>query len=408
MSKLKKYLYFIFIIPLILLILFLNIRFYTLKFSDNEIVKQLNFLENELKNNNLANKMQTLFPEGYVFINALYGITCCQYVENYSTDLNQKEKLINEAQWSYNQLKNEEAFKMFDKNTNPPKGIFYNGWKNYLLGKIIQNSDTNILDKSILDEFKQNSEIIAEAFSANESPFLESYSGSSWPADSHVAIASLVIYNNIFNNKYSDIVQNWVKKVKLNLDEKTGLIPHYTDLDGETVTGTRGCSIVLSLIFLSEIDTEFAVGQFNIFKELFVDKKFGFYAIREYPIGISGFGDIDSGPVIFDVGFSATIVSLGVFNKFNESDFVNNFYIPINVFGFSFENKNTKKYLFGKLPVADAFIAWCMSMKPDDEMNTYKSENEIVFKNNLLLIHLISAFFIIIFLFPLFRKIYRK
>lgn len=33
---------------------------------------------------------------------------------------------------------------------------------------------------------------------------------------------------------------------------------------------------------------------------------FGFGAIREYPQGIEGNGDIDSGPVLFGFGFSAT------------------------------------------------------------------------------------------------------
>jgi len=408
MSKPKKYFYFIFTIPFILLILVFNIRFYKMKFADNEIVKQLNFLENELKNNNLANKMQFQFPEGYVFINSLYGITCCQYFENYSVDLIQKEKLLIEAFWAYEQLKNEEAFNIFDDNTNPQLGIFYNGWKNYLLGKIIQNSDTNNLDKSILEEFRINSEIIAKAFSESESPYLESYSGASWPADSHVAIASLVLYNEMFDNKYEDIVINWLEKVKSSVDVNTGLIPHSTNSKGETLSGTRGCSIVLSLIFLSEIDKKFAVEQFNLFKELFIDKKFGFYCVREYPKGTSGFGDIDSGPVVFDVGFTATVVSLGVFNKFNESDFSNNFYVPLNIFGLSFENQNTKKYLLGKFPIADAFIAWCMSMKPDSEMKTYKSENMINNKNNLLLIHSVSAVFILILLIPIFRMIYRK
>lgn len=57
-----------FIFTISIFIAWINLRLYTDNFTkkekQNDIILQLNFLENELKSNDLGERMQSIFPEG--------------------------------------------------------------------------------------------------------------------------------------------------------------------------------------------------------------------------------------------------------------------------------------------------------------------------------------------------------
>lgn len=358
-----KKIYLITIVILSLVILRINIRLYsenyTRKEQKKDVILQLNFLESELKNNNLGARMQRIFPEGYVFVNALYGLAWCELYLSDVEDSVLKSKALNEALYAYNNLDSEQAKWSFQTNLNPENGIFYDGWKNYLLSRILTIDTTFKGSEQYTNKFQNKSNIISEALQNADCPYLESYTKQSWPADMFVAMASLSNHDKIFEKKYQSQINDWLHKIKERLDEKTNMIPHKVDSEnGKAVEGARGCSIGLCLRMLAEINPDFAYQQYHLFDSLFVDKTFGLPSIREYPKGTHGLGDIDSGPVIFGVGFSATIVMIGTFATYKNHELAEQQYKTINAFGFSKKTKNQKKYLFGKLPMADAFIAW--------------------------------------------------
>ena len=114
-------------------------------------------------------------------------------------------------------------------------------------------------------------------------------------------------------------------------------------------------------------------------------------SINEYPRGKSGSGDIDSGPVIFEVGFAGTIVSIGTFSVLGDQALAEQKYKIINVFGLSYKTPDTKKYLFGQLLIADAFIAWIRSSGLNYIENSNQSSTYWRFK-----FHLLSLFTIAI------------
>ncbi|MBK8343137.1 MAG: hypothetical protein IPL12_07280 [Bacteroidetes bacterium] len=143
----------------------------------------------------------------------------------------------------------------------------------------------------------------------------------SWPADACVAMASLQLYNKLYTPLYDTLIQNWLVNVKAHLDTATGLIPHQSASGtGNTLEGARGSSMSLILIFLAEIDPVFAQQQFVIYQKQFQHTILGLPAIREYPAGTSGTGDIDSGPVVFGMSFTGTIVGIGTFAKFGATN----------------------------------------------------------------------------------------
>ncbi len=359
-----KKLFFGLIFILTLTILWINFKLYSKNFTANEkrtdIILQLNFLETELKANNLGERMQGIFPEGFVFTNALYGLSWCELASSDSINYaNLKGKALHEALFAFNVIDSDKAKSTFDNHLVPKNGVYYLGWKNYLLSKILL-LDTNFTD---YDRYKtifiNQCEIITAALNQSNSPYLQSYTGQNWPADMFVAMASIKNYDKIYNTKYEDKINKWIKDVKYRLDPKTKMIPHKVNsITGCTIEGARGSSISLIVRLLSEIDPYFAKEQYELYKTNFVTETFGLPSISEYPKGQSGEEDIDSGPVIFGVGFSGTIVSIGTFAAVGDVDLAQRQYKTINAFGLENKLKNEKKYIFGLLPIADAFIAW--------------------------------------------------
>jgi hypothetical protein len=358
-----KYFYFTFLLLLSYLILSINFKLHTENFNRDDqiadIILQLNFLESELKDNNLGSRMQHIYPEGYVFVYALYGLSWCELAIANPDNAELKSRAIDEALYAYNQLDSKNARWNFPSVLKPEYGIFYNGWRNYLLSRILTaDKNFNGSDQYIF-KFQNQSDAILEALINSDTPYLESYFGQAWPADMFVAMASICNYDKIIEQKYQVQIKNWLQEVNKHLDKKTHMIPHKVDSEtGETIQGARGCSMSLILRMLTEIDSDFARQQFKLFDSLFVDKKLGLPVVREYPSGTRGFGDIDSGPVIFGVGFAATIVMSGTFRSFERYDLATSQYKTIHALGFCRKTKNYKKFLWGKLPMADAFIAW--------------------------------------------------
>ncbi len=352
------------------LTVWINIKLYTENYTAQErredIVHQLNFLETELKEQQLGPRMQEIFPEGNVFVNALYGLSWCELALNDQSSSNHlKKRAIKEAVYAFDQLNSIEARSIFDDSMLPENGIYYAGWNNYLLSKILR-LDTNFRGhETYLKQYQQQCDVLAGLLRETGKTYFESYYAQSWPADMFLAMASLANYSNIVDHRYEPILTEWIKKVKQTVDPTFQLLPHKIDPKTESIVeGPRGCSIVLMLRMLAEIDPEYAQQQFDLFQKNFCEITLGLPSVREYPKGISGKGDVDSGPVIMGVGFAGTIVSIGTYNIFNCPELADQQYKTINAFGFETESGDEKKYIFGALPMADAFITWGRATAP--------------------------------------------
>lgn len=347
------------------LILWINFHLYLVEISASEkrkdIVRQLNFLKKELNDNNLGEKMQQIYPEGFIFVNALYGLSWFELALNANNQKFKKEAL-HEALYAYDQITAPEATWNFDANIYPEYGIFYLGWNNYLLSKILQIDVAFSERNEYISLYERQCNLISTALQRQKSPFLPSYENLAWPADMTVAMASLSCYRLLTNQQKEGVIRDWIEKLRLNLDPQTKLIPHRVDPNsGAIIEGARGSSCSLMIRMLSEIDPDFAKEQYKQYQKLFVGTTFGLPSVTEYPNGQSGEGDIDSGPVIFGVGFAATIVSIGTHGAMGNIRLANDQFNTINAFGFPFHYSNSKRYLFGQLPIADAFIAWSRS-----------------------------------------------
>jgi hypothetical protein len=391
----------ILLLPFVVYLLVINAKlYYHPKFEATEkgfvnldLKEQLYHLKLEMRHG-AANEMQGVFPEGFVFMNALYGLAICNYLTNSGGHLSPdiKEFKVNLKDVSI-ALRSSDATRIFNEELLLPYGAYYNGWVTYFEGKRLSIEDPNSRDSLQVVQFKTACQHIAEAYQKSETPYLESYRLNTWPADNILCIAALRLHDQLFSPKYEALVTNWLDKIKPLLDPATGLIPHSVNMEGKLLEGARGSSQTLMLTLLPSIDKGFAKQQFALFQKHFVDDPFKLAAIREYPFGKEGEGDVDAGPVICGLGGAANIVGIAAFQQnghIKESYMLRN---EVEGLALPLSLSNEKFYFFGAMSMADAFLAWVNSFQaePDDSMKT--SANWWLF--HCLSILLLGCFFLI-------------
>lgn len=305
-------------------------------------VKQLHFLRGAIEDG-ADRQAQGLFPEGYFFLNVLYGLT---WVQVATARPEYEAEAVREAHWSLDRLQSTAGTAPFTRDLNPPYGIFHAGWTNWLRGAVAT------LDSSAMTEYTQSSIEIAKAFDASASPFLMAYPGQAWPVDSTVAIASLALHDRITTPRFTQSRSRWLDLVRQRLDPGTGLMPHQAE---PGPTGARATSQSIIQRFLPEIDREFAQSQYQLFRDKFVIGSAP--GVREFPKGLSGSGDVDSGPLVLGISSSATVVTAGAARL--QGDPLEGALMRVGeVAGAPITGLTTKRYAFGLLPIGDAFLAW--------------------------------------------------
>jgi hypothetical protein len=357
----------------IAIILYLNIRLYyqpqwssTAPQTNLSVEAQLNYLQKRM-HAGAAVDMQKRYPEGYLFLNALYGLSWCNLLAKTQVQSPLYKQGIEEVRWALQAIDTPAGLAPFSPNLPLAYGAFYQGWSNYLRGKYLGLLPNMMEDTTQARIFQDNCAQIAKAVAESKTPFLESYIYATWPADMVVLMASLAQHDRLFRPQYGVLTQKWLKQVDKRTDQ-LGMIPHSVhSYTGKVLEAARGSSQSLILNFLIEIDSTYAHRHFERYKKAFLARRTGLPGIREYPKGTLGFGDVDSGPVIFGIGGAASIVGQRTMALYGEADVAVGLRNCIETFGLGWHWGKEKCYLFGALPIADAFIAWANSVEASKE-----------------------------------------
>ncbi|MEL6656442.1 MAG: hypothetical protein AAFR36_08350 [Bacteroidota bacterium] len=338
-----------------------------------DLFYQLNFLRIQMHENNAAQSMQEFYPEGFVFTHTLYALSWAGLVES-TTDEGLRQQAIQEMRWSLEHLESDKAREIFPADMSVlPYGVFYHGWVNYTRGRYLGILAEPGQDSVQLARFQATCKQIAHGIERHHTPFLFSYHFGSWPADNVVALASLSLHDQLFPARFSEVRKEWLAQMREKVDE-FGLIPHQVNLSSGTVLeSARGSSQSLMLAFWPLIDSTFAQNQYELYQRHFVDERLGLPGIREYAHGISAPGDIDAGPVIWDIGGSASVVGMGTVAQYKDHVLHAGLRNSLEGFGGAFTLNKKKRYLLGQLPMADVFIAWSHSRVPPELWNAHRT-----------------------------------
>ncbi|MEL6970648.1 MAG: hypothetical protein AAFZ63_03520 [Bacteroidota bacterium] len=331
-----------------------------------DLYHQLKYLRIQMHEKDAAQSMQEFYPEGFVFTHALYALSWVGLVES-TTDEYLRQEAIEEVRWSLTQLETDEAREIFPADMSTlPYGVFYQGWVNYTRGRYLGILVEPAQDSVQLARFQTTCTQIAHGIERHHTPFLFSYHFGCWPADNVVALTSLSLHDQLFPARFDEVRKGWLAQMREKMDE-FGLLPHQVDLStGATVENARGSSQSLMLAFWPLIDSTFAQDQYKRYQRHFVDERLGLPGIREYAHGISAAGDIDAGPVIWDIGGSASVVGMGTVAQYKDAALYAGLRNSMEGFGGALTFRKKKRYLLGQLPMADAFIAWSHSRVPPE------------------------------------------
>lgn len=318
----------------------------------------LSWLRGELDDGS-GEEMQRLFPEGYFFSYGLYGLA---WVEIGLRSEEHVDEAIREARWALEKIESVAGRAPFPANLPPGHGMFFSGWRNHLLAGIVLLGKKD-LEIARLRNWCDELAIALEA--ASTWPWLASYHSQVWPCDTPPGIHAMCVFDKVTGEgRYTDFVKRWISAVSGKVDTEYGMLTHLAAPgSGQPVGLPRGTSQTIILRFLADIDPTFASGQYQRFQEHFLTSVWGLPSIREYPKGVDGKGDVDSGPLIAGTSASATVVGMGVAQIYGDHGFSKATSQLAEVAGFPF-GFSKRRYLGGILPVGDAFVIHAMTARP--------------------------------------------
>lgn len=323
--------------------------------------RQLRFLDSALASGR-DTEMQGLFPEGEYFTRVLTGLAEAQVAAQLGADP-QSAGYLARARARLAAIETPESVAVFGSGMVPEHGMFAAGWSLALAVAIAGASDSDA-DRAAV---RERADIVHSALGQSDSPFPASYPGQYWPCDSAVAAGALARAIALLDLPWREDLARWRQRALAAADPDTGLLPHQVDARAVAVTGPRGSSQAIIQAFWPSVDHVVGVedDQWQRFSERFVTSKAGLVGVLEYPSGTVGDADVDSGPLIFGVSLSASAVGLAAARANGDGDLAGRLTRQLELFGVPVGWRTTR-YLFGVLPVGDAFIVWARTVPANE------------------------------------------
>lgn len=296
-----------------------------------------------------ADRMQRSFPEGRLFTVALTGMG---WAEVGARDPALAAEALSSARITLALARDPETSDRFPTAGGLPHGMFYEAWTTRL-GVSVARLERSLGEPPDTTALAASCRRLNAVLTAGP-VFVESYSGLAWPADTVVGAAALAGCGDVLETSDRQTARAWVQRASAFVDPATGLLSH-----SAMGSGSRGSSTALMIPFLAEIDTSYAESQYARFIQSFPTRVAGIFpAVREYPNGSAGPGDIDSGPILLGVSAPATVVGIAAARSVGDLDTADALYASTEMVGVPTEWGGRRRYGFGALPVGDAFRAW--------------------------------------------------
>jgi len=134
-----------------------------------------------------------------------------------------------------------------------------------------------------------------------------------WPADQAALLFSLHVYDANYGKTISrKPIERWLRRMQSHDSEMLAGLP-VSEITGKTATSDipRGCALSYTVRYLSGFAPLEAHRLWQAYVDNFETRAFGLSGLREWPKGMDGPTDVDSGPIIFGIGAAATGLGIG-------------------------------------------------------------------------------------------------
>jgi hypothetical protein len=338
-------------------LLLLNVRLHR-PGGAGTVQAQLRYLEGAL-GEGAAEEMQELFPEGYVFTWSLYGLASARTAAQIEPRDARREHLLAETRRALAAVRSETGRSIFVAEMDPPYGVFHASWSLYLLAEYVRSAGPANLPAAVVEEFTRECDRFARSLAVSGSPFLESYPEQVWPADTAPGIAALGIHDAVVGRRYGRTIRRWVAEARARQDPRWSALSHEAEpVTGRPAGGVRGESLALMSLLLVDADARFAREQYRVLRARFLDNRLGILGMREYPHGVNGGEDMDTGPIVLGFSGPAVVVGAAAARANGDQAVADALLGWTEVIGMPVQLGGERWYAGGKLPIGDAFIAW--------------------------------------------------
>ena len=345
-----------------------------------EVRAQLAFLGTSLRDHAVVERMQTQFPEGACFLATLHASSWAE-VARASTDDEVRVRAAEEVTCALGVIASPAATSPFE-DTQVRRGVLWAGQRNLVLAELLALIPEERRDPAMVEEFHTLSRELADAFVASPTHHLETYPGGCWPADQVAALASLVAHDRLFATDFGRAARAWIAWTTAHLDPTTGLPAGRIDgRTGAAIEPARGCGTSWILALLPRIDPALAREFWRRYVDRLGRTRLGFRVFAEWPEGADRDADVDSGPIVWGAGTAATGIGLAAARANGDLAAATDIYSLAQALGLpsSSHEPEEKSYLCGEVPIADAFLAFGLSIgSPPDARDDARGAFDLV------------------------------
>lgn len=143
---------------------------------NQDLVQQLRYLKTRL-HAGAAQEMQEVYPEGFVYLNALYALSWTELAAGVPAQVPLYQEALQEARWSIHAIDSNEGRAPFDADLPLPYGAYYQGWRAYTLGRYLAAQAPARRDTAEVRRFASLCAQLAQALNTSSTPYPESYMG---------------------------------------------------------------------------------------------------------------------------------------------------------------------------------------------------------------------------------------
>lgn len=218
----------------------------------------------------------------------------------------------------------------------------YLGYLNFLLGLYREIHPSN--------EFVPLNDSITAALirrtAVSPNGLIATYPNEWYPVDNAPVLASIALHARATGQDYSQFLSRQEHLFRRQcIDPATGLLIQAINGDGSLRDTARGSGSTLGLFFLSHVYPKLGAGIFTGIRKQLAGGILNFGAIREYPRGVDGGRDIDSGPIVFGFSFSASGFAISNARAYGDRGLFSSLYASAILAGAPIRNDNHLDFL---------------------------------------------------------------
>ncbi|MCH9686486.1 MAG: hypothetical protein K0V04_33945 [Deltaproteobacteria bacterium] len=242
---------------------------------------------------------------------------------------------------------------------SPRAHAAYLGYLDLLLG-VHRKLDP---DSRYADLHDRISDHLAALIERSPIGLVQTYPGETYPVDNTAIFGALALHQRTAGADHRAALATARLAIVRFQDSSTGLLVQSVDPgSGRWVDGPRGSGTALAVYFTSFWDEAVSLALYRAQQQLRRDV-LGFGTMREYPSGVDGRGDIDSGPVVLGVSISSTGFSLAGSRIHDDRDTFEALFATATLFGAPIDRDGARNFALGG-PLGDALMFAMLTARP--------------------------------------------